>query len=270
MKKVDLHLHSYASDGEWSPEEILQQVDDHQLKIFAVCDHDVVDCVPRMMDLVKDRQDLEYIPGVEASVLYKGREVHILTYYIDPSDERLLKLLQKNNDYRENSNMCLMEYLGEQYPEVSLEGYHAYKYDPYQGGWKAYMYLKDLGLADNIKEYFSKAKGFKVEKDFVSIEDYISKVRDMGYVPVLAHPPAYAEGDLYDIEDLDYLRSLGLGGIECYTQYLADPKNSQYYVDYCNKYDLLITGGSDCHGAFAGRAIGRPTVYEHMIRLRQK
>ncbi len=268
MKKVDLHLHSYASDGEWSPEEILHQVDSHQLKIFAVCDHDVVDCVPRMMELVKDRDDLEFIPGLEASVLYKGKEIHILTYYIDPKDQRLLNLLQKNIDYRENSNRKLIEFLSESYSEITLEGYYNYKYDPYQGGWKAYMYLKDLGLADNLGEYFSKVRGFKVEKDFVSIEEYISKVVAMGYTPVLAHPPAYANGDLYDMKEMDYFRSLGLKGIECYTQYLSNPKNSQYYVDYCQKHNMLITGGSDCHGQFAGRAIGRPTVYEDMIKLK--
>lgn len=267
MRKVDMHLHSYASDGEWSPEQLLEQVDKHDIKIFSVCDHDVTNCVPYMMDLVKDRRDLTYIPGVEASVLYKGIEHHILTYKIDPSDDRLLDLLKINTDYREDSNARLMDYLHESYPQVTRSGYEAYEYNPYQGGWRAYGYLESLGVIKDIRDYFKVTKGFKFEKAFVKAEEYLPKVVAMGYIPILAHPPAYQDGDFYDENDLDYLRNLGLAGIECHTKYLNDQENSQYYVNYCDKHGLWITGGSDCHGGFVGRNIGVPPVDESMIRI---
>jgi len=191
-----------------------------------------------------------------------------LTYYIDPYDDSLLKVLRKNVDYREGSNAKLMTFLHRKFPQVTIEGYEAYEYNPYQGGWRAYGYLESLGVIKNIGDYFRIIKGFYLKKGFVSAEEYISKVVELGYVPVLAHPPAYTEGDLYDVKELDYLRSLGLKGIECYTKYLKDQSNSQYYVDYCEKHDMIITGGSDCHGGFVGRKIGHPDVDETMIRLK--
>lgn len=267
-RKVDMHLHSYASDGQWSPEELLEQIDKNNIKIFSVTDHDDVDCTPKMTALVKDRADLTYIKGVEGTVSYKGVEHHILTYYIDPSNETLLKLIAFNKATREAYNDALMDWLNSDYPYVSKEAYKSYVYNPFQGGWRAFGYLQDTGVIRNLKDYFSITNAFHFVKHFLLPEDYIPQMAALGFKTVLAHPPAYAEGDLYEEQHLDYFRELGLSGIECYTKYLKDQGNSQYYVDYCNKYNLMITGGSDCHGGFAGRRIGHPDVDETMVRLK--
>lgn len=267
-RKVDLHLHTYASDGQWSPEEVIENLDKNNIKIFSVTDHDEVDCTPKMTELVKDRDDLTYIKGVEGTVDYKGKEHHILTYYIDETNEELLKLIAYNSAAREAYNVALMDWLSSEYPNVSTDDYKRYVFNPYQGGWRALCYLQDAGVVSGLQDYFAKTKGFHFEKQFLLPEAYIPKMAALGYKTVLAHPPAYAAGDIYDEGSLDYFRELGLSGIECYTTYLKDPSNSQYYVDYCNKYNMMITGGSDCHGGFASRHIGHPDVDETMIRLK--
>lgn len=266
-RKVDMHLHSYASDGEWSPEQVIENIDKNNIKIFSVTDHDEIGCVAQVAELVKERLDLTYIKGVEGTVIYKGMEHHILTYYIDETDVALLKLIDYNRKVRNDYNSYMIEFLRENYPELSVEGYNAYDYNPYQGGWRAYGYLQANGVIHCLEDYFSVIKGFNYEKKFLTPEAYIPKMAELGYKTVLAHPPAYTEGDIYEVEALDYLRNLGLHGIECYTKYLKDQQNSQYYVDYCNRHQMMITGGSDCHGGFVGRRIGHPNVDESMIRL---
>lgn len=266
-RKVDLHLHTYASDGEWSPAQVIENIDQHKIKIFAVTDHDEVGCIPYIVRLVKDRTDLTYIKGVEGTVTYRGIEHHILTYDIDESNEELLEMITFNRNVRYRSNDLLIDWLKKDYPHISSEDYKAYDYNPYQGGWRAYGYLFDKGVITDIHDYFQKVRGFEDRRVFLSPEVYLPKMKALGYKTVLAHPPAYTEGDLYDEKHLDYFRDLGLTGIECYSKYLKDQSQSKYYVDYCHQHNMVITGGSDCHGGFVGREIGFPDVDESMIRL---
>lgn len=267
LRKVDLHLHSYASDGEWSAKEIIEELDRNSISIFSVTDHDDVRCVTEIDEQIRFRSDLTYIKGVEATVTYKGREHHILTYFIDAYDPGLLEVLERNRQVREAYNNALMDWLSKSYPHISPEAYRNYIYNPFQGGWRAFGYLIDNGVIDSLGDYFAKTRDFYYEKIFISPEYYLAKMKKLGYKTVLAHPPAYVEGDFYEEEHLDHFRELGLDGIECYSQYLNDPVNAEYYVAYCQRYGMMITGGSDCHGNFAGRRVGYPDLDESMIRL---
>ncbi len=267
-RKVDMHLHTYASDGQWSPEEVIENLDINNIKIFSITDHDEVGCTPKITEFLVDRDDLIYIKGVEGTVSYKGIEHHILTYYIDETNETLLELIAYNRAARDDFNDALMDWLSSDYPHVSANAYKDYVYDPFQGGWRAFGYLQDAGVVTDLHDYFAKTKGFHFVKQFLLPEDYIPEMAELGFKTVLAHPPAYTKGDIYEEEHLDYFRELGLSGIECYTTYLKNPSNSQYYVDYCNKHNMMITGGSDCHGGFASRHIGQPDVNETMVRLK--
>lgn len=266
-RKVDMHLHTYASDGQWTALEVIENIDKNKIQIFAVTDHDDIRCIKDMIPLVKERHDLTYIRGVEGTVTYKGIEHHILTYDIDESNEEFLELIAFNRQVRHESNYRLIDWLSKDYPHISSKDYKAYDYNPYQGGWRAYCYLADRGIVSNIGDYFDKVSGFEDQKVFLSPEIYLPKMKELGYKTVLAHPPAYTEEDLYAEEHLDYLRSLGLDGIECYSKYLKDQSHASYYVDYCNRHKMIITGGSDCHGGFVGRKIGFPDVDETMIKL---
>ena len=119
--KVDLHIHSYASDGQWSPEEIIEQIDLHQIKIFSVCDHDVVDAIEKLALLTQARKDLTYIKGVEISVIYQNKEHHILTYGIDEKSEGLRAILDENIRIRDDYNDRLIKFLSQRYKQISLE-----------------------------------------------------------------------------------------------------------------------------------------------------
>ena len=264
-RKVDLHLHTYASDGEWSGEQLIKELDKNNIKIFSVTDHDETACVPIVERLVRDRKDFAYIKGTESTFTYMGKEHHLLLYGIDEKDQQLQALLKANRDVRMAYDLNMIDWLSSKYPQISVEDFEAFDYNPYQGGWRTYGYLEERGVIAGLKDYFFKSKDFKYKKVFQNPETFLPQLIDMGIEPVLAHPPAYTDGDIYDMVHLDRLREMGIKGIECYSQYLEVESNSQYYVDYCKKHNLMITGGSDCHGGFAGRRIGHPDVDESMI-----
>lgn len=266
-RKADLHIHTFASDGQWSESELLEQIDANEIKIFAVSDHDEIGAVAGLDKLTKNKADISFIKGVEISTTYEGREHHILTYGIDESDQRLIDLLDENRRIRDDYNDRLIEFLRPLYPQVDTADYHNYVYNPFQGGWRTFGYLKDRGVITDLRDYFTKIRGFDYEKKFYHPKEMIPRLNALGYVTILAHPPAYAEGDLYDHKDLDNFRAYGIQGLECYTQYMKDLDNAEYYVAYCNQYDLFITGGSDCHGGFAGRRLGYPAVTEDILKL---
>ncbi len=266
-RKVDLHIHTCASDGSWSPEEVVKNIDLNDIKIFAVSDHDAVASVARISELVDEREDLTYIKAVEISVIHHKREYHILTYNIDETNPVFMKLLEENQAIREDYNEKTIAYVGLKHKHISIQGYKNYKYNPYQGGWKAYSYLFDTKTIQGIHDYFDITDGFDYPKNFHSPEVVLPILNKLGYTTILAHPPAYTKGDLLDIKELDYWRELGIQGLECYSQYLKDFDNSKYYTDYCHKHKLVITGGSDCHGGFVGRKLCYPLVTEDMITL---
>ncbi|MDA3846091.1 MAG: PHP domain-containing protein [Vallitaleaceae bacterium] len=160
MRKVDLHIHSYASDGEWSPEDVIRHVDENDIKIFAVCDHDTTGCVPFLDELTNNRDDLTFIKGVEVSSTYKGRELHILTYNIDETSTELQAILKANIDIREAYNTEIVAYLSKKHNQISVDDYKGYVYNPYQGGWRTYGYFIDRGLITGLSDYWFMTKGF--------------------------------------------------------------------------------------------------------------
>ncbi len=232
-----------------------------------MCDHDITDCVDEVAELAAKEPGLTHIKGVEVAVTFEKREYHILAYHIDTGDEELQELLRFNRKVRDDYDLAVLEYLKGKVSGISMKEYMKFDYNPYEGGWRMYGYLKESGLIACLDDYFALVNGITYEKVFKKPEDIIPMLKSKGIMTILAHPPAYVNGDFYDRSKLNHWVSLGIEGIECYTQYLEDIDNSRYYVNYCNEMGLKITGGSDCHGGFAGRKIGYPEVFESMIRL---
>ncbi len=92
---IDLHLHSIYSDGSDSPEEIVKLASKLKLRALSLTDHDSVDGIPEMIRCCKEA-NIEFVPGIELSTDYEGHEIHILAYYYDYTDEKLLSMLSEN------------------------------------------------------------------------------------------------------------------------------------------------------------------------------
>lgn len=262
MKKkyVDLHIHTTASDGTLTPEELIVEIKDNDIELFSVTDHDSMAHVPEMMVVAK-REGVLFIPGIELSATFMDRELHLLTYGINPEDPRMIKRVTRNQSIRETHNRAVIEYVSQKNKEISLEGYEKFVRDPSRGGWKAENYLLTMGVTNSLSDFFEIIKEMGRKLTFDPLEAVLPELVAMGYTVILAHPPAYFKGNCISEGILNELKGLGLSGIECYSPYYKEASEYEYYKQYCLKNSLLVTSGSDYHGKFiSSRKLALPKV----------
>ena len=271
---VDIHIHTTASDGTLTPEALMAEIKLKGVSLFSVTDHDSVENIKEMASLAKE-EAVDFIPGVEISVAFEGKELHILTYGVSTEDDALAEILLRNQAIREAHNLALVTFACERYG--CTFDFDQYTHEPTRGGWKALNYLMDRGLVGSMSEFFRLIDAFGKPLTFEPYDIVIPKLQALGYLLVLAHPPAYYGGLSLPNEMLDALVSLGVQGIECYSPYFQSEEESAYYLDYCSKNALVITSGSDYHGAFIqSRKLALPikttmdVSYTHLKALIQK
>lgn len=251
MKQVDLHVHSTKSDGTYTPAELVAYALQKGLSAFALSDHDTTDGVAEAI-AAADGTGLEVIPAIELSTEYDGRDIHILGLYIDDKSvefQEYLKDFQASRDLR-NHRMCekLTEYgipityeeLAARFPDAVLTRAHYAKY------------MMEKGFVKSMSEAFERYIGDHapcfLPRERVTSTRAVGLILRSGGVPILAHPILYHLSD----EKLDRLvadlKAAGLVGIEAiYSTYnTAEERQIRYLAE---KYDLLISGGSDFHGA---------------------
>lgn len=264
--RADLHLHTVASDGRWMPKELIAQVREAGIGLFAVTDHDSLGSLAEVTDLVRGN-GLQFLPGVELSARIGDQVYHLLAYGFDAGDLELNALAKDNNARLIASSdeaIYLLKRAG--YP-IPLEAYGPYTWDRRRGGWKALNFLVDNGICRDVRSYFEIfGNGMPhPQAEFPSPERVISVAQKAGGVVSLAHPGA----SFYNgagVKQLDELVEMGLQGLECYS-FHHDEAATRGYLDYCDSRNLLVTGGSDSHGGFAGRALGVPPVHAGDLRL---
>lgn len=253
--KVDLHMHSYHSDGKLNCEALLNEVMNAGIGMFSLTDHDTLDGLEEMKEAVRGK-DIKFIPGVEIASLYLGDEYHITIYGYDPENQPFQELIQEIKKIRTDYDIAIVKFLE---PEVSLEDFMNYDDDPYIGGWPSLNYLIKKGIVQDIQGYFEIGRRCSAKMIFPDPKRIIDIAHGAGAAAFLAHPSSNGKDGL-PYEKLDFFRKAGIDGLECYSPYSMNEEAIKYYVDYCKKYHLKISGGSDYHGGFVGRSIGVPHI----------
>lgn len=267
--KVDLHLHTSASDGTWDPERLLAEVQKKEIGVFAVTDHDTVVNTLIVRGLAQDA-GLYYVNGVEISATLENNLFHILGYNIDPADPELNKLLQHNTRLMEEKDDVSIKVLIENGYQLDYNKYQVYQNDNSRGGWKALNFLIDEGICRDPHDYFCNI--FNEQNKlffpvFPSPQEVIAAIAKAGGIPVLAHPAVSANEKFTLEEILEVFLELGIEGIECY-----HPQHDHHSAGICLKWaqknGLQITGGSDCHGDFiCSRQLGLPEIHFKQLIL---
>lgn len=263
--RVDLHIHTTASDGRWAPEQLVEQVRRAGIGLFAVADHDTVAHVTLVQDAVRG-SGMAFLRAVEISSTLKGRHAHILGYGIDPEHPRLLDLLSQNRAMMEGVDQQSVQLLIDAGYDISHAEYEAYVDDPARGGWKALNLFIDRGFCRDVNGFFRELFVGDLALSmpaFADPRDATVTIREAGGVPICAHP---GHSTRSNAEMLDQLVALGLEGLECFSPY-HDDRTTHAMLAYCRQHDLLITAGSDCHGGFVGRALGEPETYLEDLTL---
>lgn len=263
--QVDMHMHTTASDGTWTAEELLGQIIEKGIKIFSITDHDTIESSVKVLDNIP--KDVRYIVGSEISCTYNDEEYHITAYDFDHKDTKLNELLEFNCKQRDEFNLNTVNYAYRMKKIEDIEDYGSYEYNRKKGGWKSLNYLLDKNVVKDVGEYFEIIKMKNEVMRFKDPIEVIKTIKAAGGYSFLAHPSAYGKGEKVSMEILNQWKRFGISGIECFTPYLKNIGDANYYTNFCKENDLMISGGSDCHGEFNNRTLGIPKVSIDMLRL---
>ena len=255
---VDLHIHTYYSDGTMSPKEVVEDAKRKNLGIIAITDHDVLDSYEELK-VEAEKAGIIAIRGVEIDSIFEGHLVHLLAYKFE-DNEKLFKLINHAKEQLLETSIELIRRMENDYEGISLEDYNSYEYERRKGGWKGIHYLHDRkiteGLFDRVKFYGKYDCGHE-KFAFPSVGEVCNTVHDANGYVVLAHPCNYYSNKNKEeiLEKLEILKSLGIDGVECYYPANSDLMTNTC-LEFCKDNNLIITAGSDGHGDFGAVSKG--------------
>ncbi len=268
MGKVDLHLHTNASDGELSPFELLNLCEKMGFNIISIADHDTIKGVKVLRG---HNTQLEIIPAIELSCRDGERDIHLLGYYVDDKNTPISDYLKKFREERVRRIYKIIGELKKMGVDISAEEvFEQSSFSDSVGRPHIAKVLVKKSYAKNIDDAFDKYIGYSrpayVHKYKISLKQGIEIIKASGGIPVLAHP-----GQYYDLEYFLSLKEQGLKGIEIW-----HPDNSGHFEEleeFAEKNKFLKTGGSDFHGFShdSKKEIGKILIpYKCVIALKKE
>ncbi|WP_100404212.1 PHP domain-containing protein [Bacillus solitudinis] len=262
IRNSDLHMHSTASDGGYSPKELVEKCAGVGLRIISLTDHDTVQGIRPAIETAKPL-NITVIPGIEFSTKFKGKSVHILGFGIDWTNEELNTMLTKQRDMRRRRLDTILEKLVNVGLVVNAEDVLKHV----DGGSigrphvaKAlieYGYVKDV--AEAFDRYLAEGQPCYVDKENeMSVKEAIEWIHKTNGIAVVAHPSYYGLDEAIG----DWVSKWSLDGIEVYHRDHSE-EDIRRYEKLCTEIEiqtgssLLRTGGSDFHHEDYGRVPGR-------------
>jgi len=245
--KVDLHIHSTASDGRLSPAEVVRKSVERGLAIIAIADHDTVNGIPPALTAAKDYPQLKIIPSVEISADVALGEVHVLGHFIDYTDPELRATLDKFRNSREERAQGMITKLKILGIHIEWQRVQQIAGSGSIGRPHIAQAMMEKGHITSFKEAFTNYLGHNgpayVKRTKMTPDEAVKLILKAKGLPVLAHPLTVNAPETLIIE----LKAAGLIGLEAYyNNYTTDVINQ--LVNLANKYDLIASGGSDYHG----------------------
>lgn len=270
MKFADLHLHTYFSDGTYSPGELVAQAKKQGLSAIAVADHDTVAGIDPLLREAEAAAGLEVLPCIEVTAQHEGLEVHILGYLVDHHDAGLIERLGTLKENRIERVYKIAERLKRMGVELDPESVFSLAQRGTVGRLHIARALVKAGVTGSTAEAFRKYIGDRAPAYVCGFrftpQDAIGFIKAAGGIPVLAHPYTLGRDEV-----IAKLVECGLMGLEAYypehTRSMTDT-----YLKLARQLNILVTGGSDCHGD------GKPEVklgsikipYELVEKLKEK
>jgi len=269
MKFADLHLHTQFSDGTFTPEELAGHGARLGFAALALTDHDTVEGCARMAAECATA-GIEFIPGTELTAEHSDTELHVLGYFLDTHNQKLLAEIAKFQAVRQNRIREMVACINELGLPLEADSVFALANCKSPGRPHVARAMVKAGLVSNLDEAFErflkKNRPAWVPKKKVSALEAIELVHQAGGLAVMAHPGLNRTDEV-----IPALVDAGLDGIECFhTKHST--ATSQRYLEMAEKFHLLVTGGSDCHGFSKGKPLigGVKLPYEHVEKLKRK
>lgn len=272
---IDLHTHSIYSDGELSPEELIELAKERNIKTIALTDHDTITGNLYLQEhgFFEDKE-IQIIPGIELSAKVPKGRMHILGYNIDLNNPALNSKMKELQNNSLNSVLSILEQIKRDYGII-------FTYDeikelinaPHNLGRPdiAKLCIKN-GYAKTVQEAFDLylVEAYqKTRKDNkgLSFKECLKLILDSDGIPVLAHPYSLELSEKELLILIKEMISNGLQGIEVYHSHHTE-EQTKLYLEIAQQYHLLISGGTDYHGKIVKPDIELGTGHNNNIQIR--
>ncbi|HBM15309.1 MAG TPA: hypothetical protein DD381_03040 [Lentisphaeria bacterium] len=249
---IDLHIHSTASDGTFSPAEIVYKAKKIELTAISITDHDTTDGIEDFLK-ASEEKTISIIPGVEMAGLWNMRELHILGFWIDWKEQKLQSVLEYSRINRDIRNSNIINKLNNRGYLITYDEL----LDESRGEVIGRPHIASLLVR---KKYFKcaqdvfsacLARGSEcyVQRVIPEMKEVISAIHSAGGLAVWAHPLHRNKHDIRNTKsDIISLMELGLDGIEAYySEYSI--KQHNYLLKCAEELNLAVSGGTDYHGS---------------------
>ncbi len=251
MEYVDLHTHTTASDGIYSPRKLIDIAVSKGVRAIAITDHDTVGSISEALDYASTMRYTVF-PGIEYSVDYSRGSLHLVGLNIDHDYAPMLEELERLNDMRRQRAYRMIDDLRKHGFDVTAAEVEDIARGAAIGRPHIARIMVRKGYAKDMTDVFQrfliKGKPGYVKKEKISLEKAVELINGAGGIPVLAHPLSLEYKDGGDFEELlmEFI-SKGVRGIEVYAG-MHTVKAAEKYMEFAKRYGLLVSGGSDFHG----------------------
>jgi hypothetical protein len=250
MPEIDLHSHSTASDGTYSPSELVDLAVKKGLRALALTDHDTTGGLNEALNAARGT-GLELIPGCELSVVYPGT-MHIVGLWVSFEAPVLNKALKDLRDKRHNRNKIIVEKLASLGIDITYDEVRELAGEASVGRPHLARILVQKQAVDTVQQAFDKYLGPEgrayVPKEKLTPEKAIELLKEEQATVILAHPVTLGLDEKTLRRELSRLKQVGLDGMEVYYSEHS-PELTQTYKKICKELDLLPSGGSDFHAS---------------------
>ncbi|MEA5463663.1 PHP domain-containing protein [Leptothoe sp. PORK10 BA2] len=240
---LELHCHTTFSDGSLTPQQLVNRAVAKGVKALAITDHDTISGWEEARSAAAPH-GLEIVPGIELSTTYNGRSMHILGFYPDP--HKLEAPLQERINGRHRRAQKMVEKLGELGYPIELPPMSG---NMAPGRPHVAKAMHAAGYVTSVQEAFQRFLGDHgpayVPYEKFTAQEGIDLLKSCGAVPVWAHPYLFHGGVVEEV--LPELVKDGLMGVEVYHPQHSSSEE-RVLEELCEKYGLVMTGGSDYHG----------------------
>ena len=247
MGQIDLHVHSTASDGKLSPEDVVAKAAGLGLKVMALTDHDSIEGIVPALKAAEYYPELKVIPGVEISTDIPEGQAHVLGYYIDFQGHELKSALERFRDSREGRARGMVDKLAGLGIDIDWERVKEIAGDGAVGRPHIARAMLEKDHINTFGEAFDKYIGQDgpayVERDKMTPAEAVKLIIQGRGLPVLAHPFTVINPEKL----IGELKEAGLIGIEAYYKDYSLNETKTLLV-WADKYNLIVTGGTDYHG----------------------
>ena len=279
---VDLHAHSTASDGMFSPRSLVRLAKETGLSAVALTDHDTLEGLEEA-NYEANKCGIDFVPGIEISCDFGDQVFHILGLFIEFNNPLLNKTITELLRNRENRNYLLIDRLKELGIDIRLDDLRRLSGNSVIGRPHFAQSMLENGYVNSIEEAFtsflSKGKKAYIPKKRLTAEEGIRLIDHAKGISCLAHPMVYpySSTEIFR-KTIETLISFGLQAIEVYYSEHSEDQ-IRFLERIARDYKLLISGGSDFHGGnihpdnklgsgIKGNLNIKRDIYENMFNFR--